>query len=117
MEKIILFALMGTTALLLIINAILIAKIAKTKKKRLYFNNLIELDEVIIPFIIRAEGFKNFSSEAKKKYVLTLAMQFAQNQKIKTDYSTISDRIDYFVEFCSQVNTQPKNNCNCDCHK
>ena len=115
MEKIILFALLGMTALLLFINTILIAKVAKTKKKRKQYVNLIELDEVIIPFIIRAEGFKNFSNEEKKKYVLTLARQYAQNQKIKADYSAISDRIDFFVEFCKQVNTHSRKNCECMC--
>ena len=77
---------------------------------------MIELDEAIIPFIIRAEGFKNFSSEEKKKYVLTLARQYAQNRNIKVDYTTISDRIDYFVEFCKSVNLFTGKKCDCDCH-
>ena len=112
----IIFITMATlTLLLLIADIFLFFKIKKLKKQ--HCNNLIELDEAIIPFIIRAEGFKNFSSEEKKKYVLTLARQYAQNRNIKVDYTTISDRIDYFVEFCKSVNLYTSKKCDCDCHK
>lgn len=114
----IIFITMATlTLLLLIADIFLFFKIKTLKKKRQHCNNLIELDEAIIPFIIRAEGFKNFSSEEKKKYVLTLARQYAQNRNIKVDYTTISDRIDYFVEFCKSVNLFTGKKCDCDCHK
>ena len=113
---IIILSLALLTLFLLITDVIFIFKIKKAKKIRKQCSHLIELDQAIIPFIIRAEGFKNFTGEEKKKYVISLARQYAQQNNIKTDYSTISDRIDYFVEFCKQVNVRPKKRkCDCTC--
>ena len=63
-----------------------------------------EVTKNIIPFIVEAEKFINYTGIEKKNYVMTRLNQYAIANDIKFDQEEISNKIEELVELTKQVN-------------
>lgn len=76
---------------------------AKAKKKA---NELLELCNVLLPYIEKAEKFVNYTGEEKKEYVMTQVNRYALENGIKFDYNVVSSKIEEYIELSKEVNAK-----------
>lgn len=76
---------------------------AKAKKKA---NELLELCNVLLPYIEKAEKFANYTGEEKKEYVMTQVNRYALENGIKFDYNIVSSKIEEYIELSKEVNAK-----------
>ncbi len=107
MENLKLLLSFAVTALGLLISTLtfLIKSIgnAKAKKKA---NELLELCNVLLPYIEKAEKFVNYTGEEKKEYVMTQVNRYALENGIKFDYNVVSSKIEEYIELSKEVNAK-----------
>lgn len=76
---------------------------AKAKKKA---SELLELCNVLLPYIEKAEKFVNYTGEEKKEYVMTQVNRYALENGIKFDYNVVSSKIEEYIELSKEVNAK-----------
>lgn len=89
--------LLGATLLFL-------EKFVKNKKLKNVLEKAEEVTKNIIPFIMEAEKFINYTGEEKKKYVMTRLNQYAIENNIKFNQIETSNKIEELVELTKNVN-------------
>lgn len=83
-------------------------KFIGTKKSKKAAENLQRVSDIIVPYIIEAETFLNYSGKEKKEYVMTKATKFAVENGIKFDEEKISELVEQFVAMTKNVNADGK---------
>ena len=110
MESIELFLSYILTMLSLIVSTffffIKFIKSLKNKKEAL---NLLNLSNIIMPLIIEAEKFSNYTKDEKKEYVTIKTLKALQDGSVKIDSNIISSEIDKLVSLTKQVNVKSGN--------
>lgn len=91
------FSLLGTSILFL-------KKFVKNKKINKVLEQAEEVTKQIIPYVMEAEKFINYTGEEKKKYVMTKLNQFAITNNIKFEEEETSNKIEELVKLTKQVN-------------
>ena len=76
---------------------------AKAKKKA---SELLELCNVLLPYMEKAEKFVNYTGEEKKEYVMTQVNRYALENGIKFDYNVVSSKIEEYIELSKEVNAK-----------
>lgn len=76
---------------------------AKAKKKA---SELLELCNVLLPYMEKAEKFVNYTGEEKKEYVITQVNRYALENGIKFDYNVVSSKIEEYIELSKEVNAK-----------
>lgn len=80
----------------------------KIKNKRL--KRIVEKTEkitkTIIPTIIEAEQFVEYTGIEKKEYVMTKLQEYAISFGIKFDSKSLSDRVDELIQLTKSVNVK-----------
>ena len=89
--------LLGTTILFL-------KKFVKNKKLKKVLEKAEEVTKEIIPYVMEAEKFINYTGEEKKNYVMTKLNQFAIKNNIKFNEEEASKKIEELVALTKQVN-------------
>lgn len=89
--------LLGATLLFL-------EKFVKNKKLKNVLEKAEEVTKNIIPYIMEAEKFINYTGEEKKKYVMTRLNQYAIENNIKFNQIEMSNKIEELVELTKNVN-------------
>lgn len=77
----------------------------KNKKLKNILEHAEELTKNIIPFIIEAEKFSNYTGSEKKEYVITRLQQYAIKNNIKFDNELISNKIEELIDMSRNVNS------------
>lgn len=81
-------------------------KFVKNKKLKKVLEKAEEVTKKIIPFIVEAEKFINYTGEEKKNYVMTKLNQYAISNNIKFNQEEASNKIEELVELTKQVNVK-----------
>ncbi len=89
---------------LLGVTILFLKKFVKNKKLKNVLEKAEEVTKNIIPFIVEAEKFINYTGIEKKNYVMTRLNQYAIANDIKFDQEEISNKIEELVELTKQVN-------------
>ena len=76
---------------------------AKAKKKA---SELLELCNVLLPYMEKAEKFVNYTGEEKKEYMMTQVNRYALENGIKFDYNVVSSKIEEYIELSKEVNAK-----------
>jgi len=105
-------ALAGSAFGMLITTITFISKFIKSSKLKKVAEDMNRLEEVIKPFVIRAEEFVNYTGIEKKTYVLTAVNEFAIKSGINFDVNWVSEQIEKVVALSNNVNTKKKENNN-----
>ena len=82
-----------------------ISKYIKTSKGKKLAENIIDMGNILLPFIEEAERFVSYSGEEKKAYVMTKANQYAIDNHIKFNAEEISKKIEDMVALTKEVNS------------
>lgn len=67
---------------------------------------MLELCNVLLPYIEKAEKFVNYTGEEKKEYVMTQVNRYALENGIKFDYNVVSSKIEEYIELSKEVNAK-----------
>lgn len=105
MENIeIILSIAGTALGLLITTVTFLLKFITNTKAKNIAENIIKIGDAILPYIEEAETFIGYSGVEKKKYVMTLANQFAIDKGIQFDSAAVSRKIDELVALTKTIN-------------
>jgi hypothetical protein len=82
----------------------------KCKKAQKIAEQVIRIGNAVLPYITEAENFQAFSGQEKKAYVMTRAIMFAIQNRIKFNEQQVSEKIEEIIELTKQVNTKGEKN-------
>lgn len=109
MEEIeIILSLLGTCLGLTITVLTFLVKGRKSIKGKKTAESLLEVCNILMPYITQAEKLVNYSGKEKKEYVLTKANQYAIENGIKFNELEISEKIEELIGFTKEVNLDTK---------
>ena len=91
---------------LIILLITFIAKNLKNKKAKIIANQSLNVCNIILNLIKKAETFTNYSGDEKKEYVLTKANQYALENNLNYDSKFVSDKIEEFIDLTKNVNVK-----------
>lgn len=95
---------------LLCTTAVFLKKFVKNKNLKKILEKAEEITKEIIPCIMEAERFVNYSGEEKKTYVMTKLNQFAIANDISFDAETTSSKVEQLVALTKEVNVKNTSN-------
>lgn len=95
---------------LLLTLIITLKKIVNNKKILDVLDRIEDVTEEIIPLIIEAETFVNYTGEEKKQYVMTKLNQLAIDNGVDFDSNRFSNQIEELIELSNEVNVFSKKN-------
>lgn len=85
---------------------VFLKKFIKNKKVKKVLEKTEEITREIIPYIIEAERFTNYTGEEKKNFVMTKLNQFAIDNDIKFNKEETSSKIEELVDLTKNVNVK-----------
>ncbi len=106
----VLLSFLGSILGLLFTTIIFLKKSIKNKKLKKVLEKAEQITKEIIPCIIEAEHFVNYTGNEKKNYVMTKVNQFAIENQIEFDINYVSDKIEELILLSKEVNNGSKNN-------
>lgn len=95
---------------LLCTTAVFLKKFVKNKNLKKILEKAEIITKEIIPCILEAEKFVNYSGEEKKTYVMTKLNQFAIANNIIFDEATTSSKVEELVALTKEVNVNNTSN-------
>lgn len=105
----VILSIAGAALGLFITTVTFLSQFIKNAKAKKVAENIVKIGNAMIPFIEKAETFVNYSGTEKKQYVMTMANQYAIDNKIKFDATAISEKIEELVALTKHVNKPTKN--------
>lgn len=102
----VILSLAGTVLGLIATSLTFLIKFIKSAKAKVVAEQVVEMCNVLMPYIKKAETFVNYSGEEKKEYVMTKATQYAQENKLKFNEEFISQQIEVLIGLTKEVNTK-----------
>lgn len=91
---------------LLCTTAVFLKKFVKNKNLKKVLEKTEQITKEIIPCIMEAEKFINYSGEEKKSYVMTKLNQYAIVNNIKFNSEETSRKVEELVTFTKEVNVK-----------
>jgi hypothetical protein len=85
-----------------------LAKFIKSDKLKKIAEATTQIGNAVLPFIEQAEKFANYSGAEKKAFVITKANQFALENGILFDATSVANKIDELVSLTKTVNQREK---------
>lgn len=95
---------------LLFTTIVFLKKFVKNKKLKKVLEKAEEITKEIIPCIMEAEKFVNYTGEEKKNFVMTKLNQFAIVNNIKFNEEETSNKIEQLVSLTKEVNVNNTSN-------
>ena len=95
---------------LLCTTIVFLKKFVKNKKLKKVLEKAEEITKEIIPCIMEAEKFVNYTGEEKKNFVMTKLNQLAIINNIKLNEEEISNKIEQLVSLTKEVNVNNTSN-------
>lgn len=95
---------------LLCTTIVFLKKFVKNKKLKKVLEKAEEITKEIIPCIMEAEKFVNYTGEEKKNFVMTKLNQFAIINNIKFNEEETSNKIEQLVSLTKEVNVNNTSN-------
>ena len=95
---------------LLCTTIVFLKKFVKNKKLKKVLEKAEEITKEIIPCIMEAEKFVNYTGEEKKNFVMTKLNQLAIINNIKFNEEEISNKIEQLVSLTKEVNVNNTSN-------
>ena len=101
-------SLAGTALSLFVAAVLFFVKLLRGSAAKKKLKNDYLLLDAVAPLMELAESFTSYSGEEKKEYVLTKLNQFAIENGISFDVSTVSQKIEELIALSKQVNGRGK---------
>lgn len=95
---------------LLCTTIVFLKKFVKNKRLKKVLEKAEKLTKEIIPCIMEAEKFVNYTGEEKKNFVMTKLNQFAIINNIKFNEEETSNKIEQLVSLTKEVNVNNNSN-------
>lgn len=95
---------------LLCTTVVFLKKFVKNKKLKKVLEKAEKLTKEIIPCIMQAEKFINYTGEEKKNFVMTKLNQFAINNNIKFNEEETSSKVEELIALTKEVNVNNTSN-------
>ena len=105
----VLLSFLGSILGLLFTSIIFLKKFIKNKKLKNILEKAEQITKEIIPCIIEAEQFVNYTGDEKKNYVMTKINRFAIENDIDFNFDYVSEKIEELILLSKQVNNNSKN--------
>jgi len=102
----IIISLAGTIIGLTITLLTFLIKFIRSKKAKRVAEQLIKVENAILPYIREAEKFTNYSGAEKKAFVMTKACKYAIDNRIAFDEKNVSEKVEELVALTKQVNVR-----------
>ena len=104
------FPFLAPTLGLLCTTIVFLKKFVKNKKLKKVLEKAEKLTKEIIPCIMQAEKFINYTGEEKKNFVMTKLNQFAISNNIKFNEEETSSKVEELVALTKEVNVNNTSN-------
>ena len=95
---------LGSILGLLFTTIIFLKKFIKNKKLKNILEKAEQITKELVPCIIEAEQFVNYTGEEKKNYVMTKVNQFAIDNDITFDPEYVSSKVEQLISLTKEVN-------------
>ena len=95
---------------LLCTTVVFLQKFVENKKLKKILEKTEQITKEIIPCILEAEKFPNFTGEEKKRLVMTKLNQYAIDNHLKFDQEKVSNQIEELIQMTKMVNFKSQEN-------
>lgn len=102
-------SMIGTILGMVITILTFIIKLSKSKKVRKTAEEMLVVSNKLCEYVEIAEGFKNYTGEEKKNFVLTKMNQYSIDNNIKFDSNYIIEKLESLIEITKKVNVKSDN--------
>lgn len=102
-------SMIGTILGMVITILTFIIKLSKSKKVRKTAEEMLVVSNKLCEYVEIAEGFKNYTGEEKKNFVLTKMNQYSIDNNIKFDSNYIIEKLESLIETTKKVNVKSDN--------
>lgn len=99
-------SMIGTILGMVVTILTFVIKLSKSKKVRRTAEEMLVVSNKLCEYVEEAEGFKNYTGDEKRNFVLTKMNQFSIDNNIKFDSNYIIEKIESLIATTKKVNVK-----------